>query len=112
MTKYESLANKFHLRPRVWKRFRDDIFVFWEHGIASLHLFLGHLNSMDKAGKINFTIETACDTGLEFLDLKLKIVKGKIRIDVFAKPTNSFRYITPNTCVAYVFLILRRTYAT
>ena len=27
MAKYDSLANKFHLRPRVWKRFRDDIFV-------------------------------------------------------------------------------------
>ena len=27
MAKYDSLANKFHLRLRVWKRFRDNIFV-------------------------------------------------------------------------------------
>ena len=98
MAKYDSLANKFHLRPRVWKRFRDDIFVLWEHGIASLPLFLSYLNSMDKTGKINFTMEIAGDTGLEFLDLRLKIVEGKIRVDVFAKPTNSFSYTTPNTC--------------
>ena len=46
--------------------------------------------SMDKTGKINFTMEIASDKGLEFLDLKLKIVEGKIRVDVFTKPTNSF----------------------
>ena len=27
MTKYDSLANNFHLKLSVWKRFRDDIFV-------------------------------------------------------------------------------------
>ena len=77
MAKYGSLANKFHLRPSAWKRFRDDVFVLWEHSIASLSLFLGYLNSMDKAGKINFTMEIESDTGLEFLDLKLKIIEGK-----------------------------------
>ena len=35
---------------------------------------------------------------LKFLDLKLKINEGKIRVDVFAKSTNSFSYTTPNTC--------------
>ena len=53
---------------------------------------------MDKTGKIKFTMEIASDTGLEFLDLKLKIVEGKIRVDVYAKPTNSFSYALPSTC--------------
>ena len=39
MAKYDSLANKFHLKPSVWKRFRDDVFVLWEHGPASLSSF-------------------------------------------------------------------------
>ena len=94
MAKYDSLANK----PSVWKRFRDDIFVLWEHGTASLFSFLDYLNTMDKTGKIKFTMEIAGDTGLEFLDLKLKISEGKIRVDVYAKSTNSFSYTTPNTC--------------
>ena len=98
MVKYDSVANKFHLRPSVCKRFRDHAFVLWEHGIAFVPLCLGYLNSVDKAGKINFTKEIANGTGLKFLDLKLKIVEGKIRVDVFAKPTNSFSYTTPNTC--------------
>ena len=53
---------------------------------------------MDKTGKTNFTIQIASYTGLEFLDLKLKIVEGKIRVGIFAKPTNSFSYTTPSTC--------------
>ena len=96
--KYDSLANKFHLKPSVWKRFRDYVFVLCEHGTASLFSFLDYLNTMDKTGKIKFTMEIAGDTGLEFLDLKLKINEGKIRVDVFAKSTNSFSYSTPNTC--------------
>ena len=97
MAKYDSLANNFHLKPSVWKRFRDDIFVLWEHGTASLFSFLDYLNSMDKTGKIKFTIEIAGHTSLEFLDLKLKTNEGKIRVDVYAKSTNSFSYTTPNT---------------
>ena len=27
MAKYDSLADKFHLKPSVWKIFRDNIFV-------------------------------------------------------------------------------------
>ena len=98
MAKYDSLANKFHLKPSVWKRFRDDVFVLREHGTASVSTFLDYLNTMNKAGKIKSSMEIAGDTGLEFLDLKLKINEGKIRVDVFAKSTNSFSYTTPNNC--------------
>ena len=98
IAKYDSLAINFHLKPSVWKRFRDDIFVLLEHGTASLFSFLDYLNTMDKTGKIKFTMKIAGDTGLEFLDLKLRISEGKIRVDVYAKSTNSFSYTTPNTC--------------
>ena len=43
-------------------------------------------------------MQTAGDDGLEFLDLKLKMVNGKISVDVFSKPTNSFTYVLPSTC--------------
>ena len=98
MAKYDSLANKFHSGLRVWKRFRDNIFVLWEHDIGSVPLLLSYLNSIDKTGKINFTREIASDTGLEFIDLKLEIVKSKVTVNIFAKPTNNFSYTTPSTC--------------
>ena len=98
MAKYDSLASKFNLRPRIWKRFRDDIFVLWEHGIACLPLFLEYLNSIDKTDKINFAMEIVSDTGLELLDLKLKIVEDKIRVDVFTKPNSSCSDTATPTC--------------
>ena len=94
MAKYGSLVNKFYLKSNVWKRFRDNIFVLWEHGTASLSFFLDYLNTLGKTGKIKFTTEIASDTGLLFFDLKLKINEGKIRINVYDKSTNSFSYNT------------------
>ena len=36
--------------------------------------------------------------GLEFLDLKIKCLNGKISVDVYYKPTNSFTYVMPSMC--------------
>ena len=98
MTKYDSFANRSYLKLSVWKRFRDDVFVLWERNTVSFSHFLDYLNTMDKTGKIKFTMEIAGDTDLGFLALKLTISEGKIRVDFYAKPTNSFSYTTPNTC--------------
>ena len=43
-------------------------------------------------------MQGAGDDGLEFLDLKLKMVNGKISVDVFSKLTNSFTYVLPCPC--------------
>ena len=40
----------------------------------------------------------AGDDGLEFLDLKLKMVNGKISVDVSSKLTNSSTYVLSSTC--------------
>ena len=83
-----------YLKASVWV----DILVLWEHGTASLSLFLDYLNTIDKRCKIKFIKEIAGATGLEFIDLKLKISEGKIRVDVYAKFINGFSCIAPNTC--------------
>ena len=53
---------------------------------------------MDTADKIKFTMEITGETGLEFSDLKMKIAEGKIRVDAYVKPSNSFSCTSPNTC--------------
>ena len=53
---------------------------------------------MDTADKIKFTMEITGETGLEFLDLKMKIAEGKIRVDAYVKPSNSFSCTSTNTC--------------
>ena len=75
-----------------------DVFAVWTHGAASLPSFLDFLNGIDETNKIKFTMQTADDSGIAFLDLKLIMQNGKISVDVFAKPTNSFTYVLPNTC--------------
>ena len=36
--------------------------------------------------------------GLEFLDLKIESLNGKLLVDVYSKPANSFTYVMPSTC--------------
>ena len=98
LASYDSKALAFDLSPTTWKRFRDDVFVVWTHAPVSVFLFLEYLNKIDKTEKIQFTMQAAGDDGLKFLDLKLKMVNGKISVDVFSKPTNSFTYVLPSTC--------------
>ena len=87
--------------PTTWKRFRDNIFAVWTHGCAALNLLLDYLNNLDDVGKIKFTMQVADENGLEFLGLKLKVVEGKINVDVHFKPTNSFTYVLPSACYPY-----------
>ena len=91
MAYHDRKALSYLLSPITWKRFHDDIFVAWEHETDTLPSFLDYLNSLDEAGKIKFTMKIADQgKGLEFLDLKIECVDGKLSVDVFAKPTNSF----------------------
>ena len=41
------------------------------------------------------------ENGLEFFDLKLKIVEGKINTDLYSKITYSFTYVLPSTYYPY-----------
>ena len=93
-----SKALAFILSPTTSKTFRYDVFLVWTHAPASAYLFLEYLNNIDKTGKTQFTMQAAGDDGLEFLDLRRKMVKGKITVAVFSKPTNSFPYVFPSTC--------------
>ena len=43
------------------------------------------VNNIDKTGKVQFTMQATGDDGFEFFDLKLKMVTGKINVDVFFK---------------------------
>ena len=85
--------------PRVWKRFRDDVFLVWTLDTAKLPSFLDYLNNTDDTKKIKLTMQIGDDVnGLEFIDLKIKFLKGKLSVDVYFKPTNSFTYVMLSTC--------------
>ena len=99
MAGHDSKTLMYDFPPKVWKRFRDDVFVVWTHDAAKLPSFLDYLNNIDETGKIKFTMQIADEVnGLEFLDLKIKCLKDKLSVDVYSKPTNSFTYVLPSTC--------------
>ena len=47
MAYHDKKALSYFLSPATWKRFRDDTFVVWEHGIDALPSFLDYLNNVD-----------------------------------------------------------------
>ena len=99
MAGHDSKALMYDFPPKVWKRFRDDVFVAWTHDTAKLPSFLDYLNNTDDTGKIKFTMQITDDVnGLEFLDLKITCHNGKLSVDVYSKPTNRFTYVMPSTC--------------
>ena len=98
MAFFDVEAENYTFKPTIWKRFRDDVFTVWTHGIDKLPSYLYYLNNLDESGKIKFTMQIAENKCLEFLDLLLKFDKNKIEVDVYSKPTNSFTYVLPTTC--------------
>ena len=76
---------------KCWKRFRDDVFVLWEHSRDDLDKFFNFMNSIDSSKKIQFTISCSTDNASEFLHLTLSfdVIPKQILVGVFSKPTNS-----------------------
>ena len=66
MNRFESRAlEAYHLKPLVWKRFIDDIFMVWIHGEDSLNHFTEYLISLHESRR--FTHESSY-TNINFLD--------------------------------------------
>ena len=99
MAGHDSKALMCDYPPKVWKGFRNDVFVVWTHDTAKLPSFLDYLNNINDTGKIKFTMQIADDVnGLEFLDLKITFLNGKLSVDVYSKPINSFTYVMLSMC--------------
>ena len=66
----EKGINTFHLKPWVWWRYIDDVFMIWEHGEESLKESFSHLNKIDH----NIQFENPPTYSLQtvnFLDVKV-----------------------------------------
>ena len=71
MTKFEDkYVYTYPLQPQLWKRFIDDIFPIWPHGMNSLTKFIEHLNTVHPT--IKFTSDIS-ETRISFLDLTIYI---------------------------------------
>ena len=83
------------LKPWLWWRYIDDIFLVWEHGEDSLLSFINYLNDLHPT--IKFTYKYSKDS-IEFLDV-LVIREGTgIKTDLFVKETDTHQYLDYSSC--------------
>ena len=83
--------DKYPLKPLIWRRFIDDIFVLWTHGEEEFHKFAKYLNTVHST--IKFTHEFSFKE-INFLDTTVKLVNGDIVTDLYVKPTDTHSYLS------------------
>ena len=86
----KALAN-WPLKPLIWLRFIDDIFMIWTHGEDKLDEFITYLNSIHPT--IKFTHESST-TQINFLDTTVKINDNRnLYATLYEKPTDTHLYL-------------------
>ena len=80
------------------KLYLDDICFLWEHGEEKLKEIIDHLN--EKHPTIKFTSEWS-QTSINFLNVTVSLIGGKVTIDLCIKPTDSYQYLHSSSCHPY-----------
>ena len=86
----ERFLDSCELKPWVWWRFWDDVFMIWLYGEDELKDFLAKLNSFHES--IKFTWEIGLQE-IAFLDVWITKVNGTFHTDVYSKPTDEHQYL-------------------
>ena len=96
MAQFEELFLKScHLKPLVWWRYIDDIFLVWEHGEDSLKQFLKKLNSVHHT--LKFTADYSTEK-INFLDVTVNRVGDTLKTDLYIKPTDTHQFLDASSC--------------
>ena len=82
-----------HLKPIVWLRYVDDIFIIFKGTEEQFNEFFNYVNSF--LPSIQFTVEYEVDHKIPFLDVLVRHnpVSKSFEFTVYRKPTNSESYI-------------------
>ena len=94
----EEILREVGLKPYLWWWYIDDIFFIWEHGEEKLNEFIDVLNK--KQPTTNFTAEWS-KTQINFLDVTVSLENGKIKTDLYVKPTDTHQYLHSSSCHPY-----------
>ena len=87
----DKLIDGHHLKPKVWYRFVDDVFIVWEHGEDTLKEWVQYLNTSHSS--IKFTLEHSIQE-INFLDtLVKKDNNNKLYTDLYTKKTDTNSYL-------------------
>ena len=81
--------------PLLYKRYIDDIFILWQHDLASLHQFMEAYNNFHPT--IKFTHEIS-NTEIHFLDVTVYISNNQLHTKLYCKPTDKHQYLHYTSC--------------
>lgn len=81
---HDSNTNPYHSKIKMWKRYIDDILLFWDGTEDELKHFLAYVNSSTPFLKFSMEFDTHT---INFLDLTItKDARGDIRTSIYRKP--------------------------
>ena len=91
----EEILREIELKPYLRWRNIDDIFFLWEHGEEKLKKFIEYLNEKHLTKKV--TAEWS-ETSINFLDVTVSFIGGKITTDLYVKATDNRQYLHSSSC--------------
>ena len=83
------------IEPRVWWRFKDDIFAIWTHEKQVLSRFIESLNRHHPT--IKFTATWSAEQ-VTLLDTTVYLKDGQIGTDLYTKPMEKPQYLRMDSC--------------
>lgn len=86
----QRFLNSYPLKPLLYLRYIDDIFIIWTHGQQTLDTF--HQKFNDFHPTINLTMNQSMQE-IHFLDTTIKIQDGRIDTTLYRKPTDRQTYL-------------------
>ena len=91
----DQTAKSGETKPKLWRRYRDDIFDLWTQGTTKLKDFTEFINSLYPI--IKFTMVSS-EISLKVLDLTLLLVDEFVQTDIiYCKPTDHHIYLVCNS---------------
>ena len=83
------------VKPYMWLRYIDDIFMVWTGSEEELREFLTHIN--EAHATIKFTWTWSRDQ-VNYLDVQIKNSNGMIETDLHIKPTDKHQFLFSSSC--------------
>ena len=86
----------YNMRPKLWIRYIDDVFVVWEGKQQDLKIFLEFANvfAETKGYRSSIKFKYASGQSVDFLDTTVSIQpNGRLTTTLYTKPTASYDYL-------------------
>ena len=89
------LLSGARVKPYVWLRYIDDIFMVWTGSKEELNQFLNYINGAHRTIKFAWSVSKE---KINYLDVQVIDNKGKIETDLYTKPTDKHKYLFSTSC--------------